>query len=1355
MARQHTAAERARFSQEHTNDYLWVEIMDTDGLWRDLSTLLFEDFVVTLDLDDSTEQNVVSGELVIRREGSNSLSPLMQGSLLNKNAAGAYSPLVNVGRPIRFTFANVDDGVVPSLTDKHEVLIGYTGDIMMGGKDDLYIHVPISDLGKRLVNTFIETERNYGSDVGTSLEVTEQAIINDNLPTTPLTALVAYWRFDGDATDVSGNARNGLVTNGATFGPGRVDRAINLDGVNDHVTVPDSAPLKWTGQDFSFFGMVNPDPTEVTGGYIISKPWNGSGQYNWQLIYNVNGTLTLNLLGATAFTLTTVPVAVAGRWHSVGFTIEAATKKVIIYLDGVAVATAVHTIVSWVPTLGDTNQLLAIGTLFPYGEGWAGVAAQAFDGQLDEFRILSRVVTSLEAAQLSAPEFFLTPVLNVPVPTTWQLHQYTQSKVSVMEAVAQLSTQIGYITKHKYDSQNLSKLTEYAPDRLKTISDDSFGPSEYFDVEELTLNEGEIRNIIEVEFVDRATGVTMFAYSNDVNNSTLPAPVGFGRRFMRLRNLPNIDSMVEAQTLAQSAYGDLSLPRATERVRLPHNWMVEVGDLHTLNANGVNYDVDQQRAIVSWHMHFENGNLDTTVTYRGKPAGNYYNWFHLEQLSTREGEEPPVLSVKLLDSSTNGSTDYQIDSTIPVGSPVTIFYAFGDDGFVLTVPNGGTISIPRVTNDSGDRTLRLKAISTNGLTDERTITVDYDTTPEIGVITEATPVYVNGVQTGWRLRGSADDDTRAVTILLTAGLAIGAGTSPGVVAGGMYWIDTRSLKTFIIELTQNIGDKGTATITPREFYNSANPGVGGQPFILTLERSAVSTASVREMSATQRDVTLTANPATATINYRINGGTWQTAVGKITFSVDVSAADQIIEWYSTTTLGTIEVTKRLVVDRDSAPNITSAVLTETPANNAHLELGFDDDVVSYRVWARRNAYPTNSGTLASITTNTSGVTPEQPLEKFLRYDSGMEKNALDWRAGGNGDGTSTWYVVIRAYDDVGNFKQVIRSILINGAPPAVGALANVRAQSNTESALRYNDVLWDHNATVEAGGYTVTVRENGVQVAIGRDPKLEHTGTSVTALVGGFHLQKAGALPGDPGAQFITFNYEVDLRRTSDNALIATYTASLGDWFAGGGSGGGGAAPTEIPNTLASFGEALQARGTWNNTNATAGIHLEWERWNGSAYVLYQGYDLAAGTATHTQTGLIAGDIFRFRLRYYNGYGNGTYSAYSAAATVLPAGSAPTEIPSSPQAQGATGAKARAKWTNTSTAYQIQVEWYDQYGGSGAFIFDRATSESAGTSLTAYQTFTVGDIVRFRAQYFNAVGAGPWSSDSANFLIHA
>lgn len=221
--------------------------------------------------------------------------------------------------------------------------------------------------------------------------------------------IVARWPFDGAATDLSGNGRDGVAQNGASFVTGKVGQAISLDGLNDHVTVVNHASLKWTGQDFTVAGWVNIDPTDADGGYIISKPWNGSGQYNWNLFWNSTGILTLNLLGATSYSLSTVAKVPPGGWHHVGFTIDSATKLVTIYIDGVAVATGTHAIVSWVPTLGDNNEQLAIGTLYPYGTGWAGVTAQAIKGLLDDVRIYSRDLAASEFSALACTPAALTP----------------------------------------------------------------------------------------------------------------------------------------------------------------------------------------------------------------------------------------------------------------------------------------------------------------------------------------------------------------------------------------------------------------------------------------------------------------------------------------------------------------------------------------------------------------------------------------------------------------------------------------------------------------------------------------------------------------------------------------------------------------------------------------------------------------------------------------------------------------------------------------------------------------------------------------------------------------------------------
>lgn len=196
------------------------------------------------------------------------------------------------------------------------------------------------------------------------------------------------------------------VTVNATYINGRIDKALSFDGLNDHLWVAGGvAALKWTGQDFSYGGWIQVDQSEVPDtGYIISKPWNGSGQYNYQVYVNVNRSIGVSLVGdVTPFVLTTAAgVVTPGKWNHVFVTVESSTKIVRIYVDGRLVATGTHTITNWVPTLTDTNERLALGTLYPYGPGWVGVAGHAFCGRLEELRIYSRVLTADELSQHAA-----------------------------------------------------------------------------------------------------------------------------------------------------------------------------------------------------------------------------------------------------------------------------------------------------------------------------------------------------------------------------------------------------------------------------------------------------------------------------------------------------------------------------------------------------------------------------------------------------------------------------------------------------------------------------------------------------------------------------------------------------------------------------------------------------------------------------------------------------------------------------------------------------------------------------------------------------------------------------------------
>lgn len=614
---------------------------------------------------------------------------------------------------------------------------------------------------------------------------------------------------------------------------------------------------------------------------------------------------------------------------------------------------------------------------------------------------------------------------------------------------------------------------------------------------------------------------------------------------------------------------------------------------------------------------------------------------HLAALPRTLDQTIPAIDVNMTVSD-NDSVTYVVTSADP---NVQLYYAFGDDPFPAN-PNlllNTPLVVARATNDSPSRLLRIKAVNATGGSSITPIIVDWDIIPGLYVASDRMPLYSGSVQVGWRLRGTVDDDTRSLMVALAGGLLIGSVTPLGTLAAGVYWSDVSVTKNWTIDLLQGPGELGTVTLTPREFYNTAAGGMSGPAVDIKLERPAVITHVIKEITTTRRDVTLSVTPSTAKIEYRVDGGVWfERTGGSTTFSVDVGGAAKVIEYYSVSATGTISDVTRLVIDQDPRPSVTSFILTESANNVLTLALGLDDDVTLYRVWARRGAWPTVDGLVGGI-----------PDDQFMRYNGTTERTTIDWRASGVNDATSDWFVIARAYDDAGDYDQYPDATIpaevtaatkrVSGAPAAAGALSSLAAVFSGG----FNVVDWNHNATVQGAVYTVTIRENGVQLVTGRDARLEPAGASVVNNYGGYRTAKVGANPGDPGAVFLTYNYEVDLR-TPANALVATYTTSMSGWYAGGGGGGG--APAEIPNTLSTDfpNDPTVPRGHWNNTNAVASIHIQW--WaastSGGSYILDNEFDIAANSIFHDYP-TPSRRWVKFRVRYYNASGDGVYSAYS------------------------------------------------------------------------------------------------------------
>lgn len=101
----------------------------------------------------------------------------------------------------------------------------------------------------------------------------------------PTAGLQAYWAFDGNANDLSGNGNHGIV-NGAILTLdrfGNANRAYFFDGINDKIDVLNSSTVDIPdNHDFSFSFWIKTNPANTNACPISKSIW---GSWNGYLFY--------------------------------------------------------------------------------------------------------------------------------------------------------------------------------------------------------------------------------------------------------------------------------------------------------------------------------------------------------------------------------------------------------------------------------------------------------------------------------------------------------------------------------------------------------------------------------------------------------------------------------------------------------------------------------------------------------------------------------------------------------------------------------------------------------------------------------------------------------------------------------------------------------------------------------------------------------------------------------------------------------------------------------------------------------------------------------------------------------------
>lgn len=200
-------------------------------------------------------------------------------------------------------------------------------------------------------------------------------------------ALVAQWKFDetsGTTAQDSAGSKTGTLINGAGWTGGVSGNALNLDGVNDYVTVADNPSLDFTqSSSFTISFWIN----QTTGGEVLSKMQTDSrlGLFCYE-VQNYNNTIRF-VAESSGLDETIVSAPnnsfAAGQWYHVATVYDNRNMK--IYLNGALSASGTFT--GSASGLSDKDMAIGVRSFSSYMYSYLG-------GSLDDLRIYNEALNA-------------------------------------------------------------------------------------------------------------------------------------------------------------------------------------------------------------------------------------------------------------------------------------------------------------------------------------------------------------------------------------------------------------------------------------------------------------------------------------------------------------------------------------------------------------------------------------------------------------------------------------------------------------------------------------------------------------------------------------------------------------------------------------------------------------------------------------------------------------------------------------------------------------------------------------------------------------------------------------------------
>ncbi len=215
--------------------------------------------------------------------------------------------------------------------------------------------------------------------------------------------------------------------------------------------------------------------------------------------------------------------------------------------------------------------------------------------------------------------------LYTPISPNWYVKKWKQEKKSVMEALRDLADQIGWFLRYKWDNSTSQwRLTFWQPQRSNTTPVITLTDTNFLEIKRLGIDVAGIRNKVEVSYISDSD-IQKYTVQDDTSIAK------YGKRYLGINcgKTSNIDTVTEAQTLANNILADLKDPKLELEIELPFAPFLEIGDCIQVKKNLL-LNSDQTLYIDSISHEITNESATTTLKLSGTAKYGQKKWLQVE-----------------------------------------------------------------------------------------------------------------------------------------------------------------------------------------------------------------------------------------------------------------------------------------------------------------------------------------------------------------------------------------------------------------------------------------------------------------------------------------------------------------------------------------------------------------------------------------------------------------------------------------------------------------------------------------------------------------------------------------------------